>query len=327
MSSKILDRIGIDGFNVTWPVSSCWVQTLTPNFLPDLDCFPSHWHEISLKDGDKLVLAENRCRDATRAVLLIHGLVGDYRSGYNVRLTRRLQKLGIAVFRLNLRGAGPGFGLAKKTYHAGQTQDIRVALRKISQLYPNAHCTAIGVSLGASLILKMLGESKQITSALDSFIAVSPPFNLNESSVHLREKCRLIDRYFSKRLVKSVNKLHKHYPELGSLPEFPKNCSVYDFDDLYTAPRHGFKSAEDYYRKSSCGPHMERIKHKGLVLIAKDDPVVGYDRLPKFNRRKIDLVCTNRGGHVGFIGASLWKDFFWMDHLVERWMDVKGVLT
>ncbi len=59
------------------------------------------------------------------AAVLVHGLAGCARSPYVVRVAARLFGLGARVVRMNLRGAGSGFGLARGIYHAGRTGDVR----------------------------------------------------------------------------------------------------------------------------------------------------------------------------------------------------------
>ncbi|SMF27424.1 YheT family hydrolase [Pseudobacteriovorax antillogorgiicola] len=319
MSSHTLDRLGVTPFRSIWPLNSRWFQTITPNMLPDIDDSPDQWHHFKLPDGDTIVVAENRPEiEPKRIFVTVHGLTGDYRSNYNVRLCKKLKPLGVVLFRVNLRGAGPGFGHARKTYNAGQSQDLRDVLRAIGKLYPKLPATVMGISMGANIVLKMMGEAR-LPRFVDSFVAVSPPFDLASTSKKLQQRSPKVDRYFSKRLMKETSKLHRKFPDLGPL-DFPESCTVFDFDELYTAPRHGFKSAQDYYDRSSSLHFIPAIKAKGLVLLAKDDPVVNYGDLPKFDKRRVDFVCTPRGGHVGFFNPLSKNGPFWMDHLISSWM-------
>ena len=320
MVASVLDRLEMPLFRPIWPISSSWFQTIAPNFLPDIDLDPNHWHQVALGDGDKIVLGVNQpATPPKRVFVIVHGLTGDYRSSYNVRMVKRLIPKGVVVVRVNLRGAGPGFGLAQKSYTAGQSQDLRQVLRFVSKQYPKLPCTVMGVSLGANIVLKMMGESR-LPSSVDSFVAVSPPFDLAETSERLARECPFFDQYFSKRLIKTAHKLHQYNPDLGQV-QFPEKCTVYDFDDVYTAPRHGYKSATHYYDQCSSSRFIPEIHKKGLVLLSKDDPIINYRSFPKFDKEKVDFVCSPKGGHVGFFGHRRAGSLFWMDHLIEKWVE------
>ena len=78
-------------------------------------------HTINLKNSDdKLILVENKgegWQPGKRVIILVHGLTGCHLSSYNIRLANKLVTMGYLVIRVNLRGCGPGFGLAKSIYH------------------------------------------------------------------------------------------------------------------------------------------------------------------------------------------------------------------
>lgn len=142
----------------------------------------SNQHIISLADGDKIVLVENRPTHwvpSQRIILLVHGLTGSHRSKYFIRATKFFVEHGFMVMRMNLRGCGAGHGLAKHLYHSGRSEDTRHILEWLAKQFPHSPVTQIGFSLGANITLKMAGEDGPNKSGnLDSVVAVSPPLIL-----------------------------------------------------------------------------------------------------------------------------------------------------
>jgi predicted alpha/beta-fold hydrolase len=117
-------------------------------------------------------------RPQQRVVLLVHGLCGSHRSGYLVRIARQLNQRGVRTFRLDMRGCGAGLALAHHPYHSGRSDDIRQALKYLSERCAGSPLTLLAFSLSANTALKMLGESEALPTALDQAIVVSPPVDL-----------------------------------------------------------------------------------------------------------------------------------------------------
>jgi predicted alpha/beta-fold hydrolase len=102
---------------------------------PSLD---SSAHEIALPDGDRLLVLESTPPgwEGTRpTAMLVHGLAGCAEAPYMVRLASHLLAMGIRVVRVNLRGSGRGFGLARGIYHAGRSDDLREVVASVVRLH------------------------------------------------------------------------------------------------------------------------------------------------------------------------------------------------
>jgi predicted alpha/beta-fold hydrolase len=163
-------------------------------------------------------------------------------------MAARLVGLGIRVVRMNLRGAGSGFGIARSTYHSGRTEDLRAVAEWIAQRAPGSPIALVGFSLGGNLVLKLVAEAaEQPLDGLDCVLAANPPLDLAACCRHLqRPENRVYDRNFVRLLGVEVNRLHSRFPELG-LIDLAGAETLFEFDDLYTAPRNGFRDADDYY--------------------------------------------------------------------------------
>jgi predicted alpha/beta-fold hydrolase len=98
--------------------------------------------------------------------------------------------------------------------------------------------------------------------------------------------------------------------------------SVYAFDDLYTAPRNGFASADDYYERSSVRPIASRVAVPGLVVHAADDPFIPVEafRSVEFPAAVEFELCAH-GGHMGYISRAPWKgDRRWLEARLADWL-------
>jgi predicted alpha/beta-fold hydrolase len=282
--------------------------------------------EIMLEDGDRLLVLETipaGWTEGNPAAVLVHGLAGCAQSPYVVRSARRLVQLGVRVLRMNLRGAGRGFGLARGIYHAGRSDDLRWVINWLARRAPLSPIALIGFSLGANLALKLAAEaaSRQV-DGLDCVLAANPPIDLTACAEAMRRlENRLYDWNFARWLRSQVVRLHRHFPDLG--PTGLKHVrSIFEFDDRYTAPRNGFSSALDYYARTSALPLIPRISVPGLVIHAVDDPFIPAE--PFLRARfpaNLRFELISHGGHLGYVSRHLLQgDRRWLDARLAAWL-------
>jgi hypothetical protein len=132
---------------------------------------------------------------------------------------------------------------------------------------------------------------------------------------------RLYDQHFVDLLKKDIIKRHQRFPELGAI-DFPKKLSLYDFDNFYTAPRCGFRDADDYYARSSAAPLVKNIKIPCRVLFAADDPFIDAGALDDVEvPTNVQIFHTTHGGHLGFLGNPTRGAFYWLDHQLMAWLE------
>ena len=307
-------------------LSSGHLQTIVGSLAPGVgDWFPSTYHEIPLGDGDRLAVLDSRPDDweaGSPSVLMVHGLGGSARSKKIKRIAARLWNQGIRVVRMNLRGAGAGFGLAKGIYHAGRTEDLRAVVDWMGTsggVYPLG---LLGFSLGGNLVLKLAAEaSESALGGLDCVVAVNPPIDLRACCVWIqRPENRIYDRNFVKHLKTEIDRLHGRFPELG-----PANlddvATLYDFDDRYTALRNRFSGATEYYASASAQPLIPKIAVDGLVIHSEDDPFIPVDPfLETAFPPSVTLELVPGGGHLGYISRRSWNGSRrWLDLRVAAW--------
>jgi predicted alpha/beta-fold hydrolase len=327
MSNLILQQLEIPPFTPLPGLSHGHAQTIAYYYFPYNPFINnSRQHIISLPDGDRIVLVENRSQkwvSSSRIILLVHGLSGSHLSKYAIRLTKLFTKHGYLVMRMNLRGCGAGTGLAKHLYHSGRSEDTRSVLQWLSREFPQSPVTQIGFSLGANITLKMAGETEFAMGNLDSIAAISAPLDLGASvKLILKKHNKVFNDFFVKGLLQDIQQLHQAFPELPP-PRLPTIKTLYEFDDFYTAPRSGFLNADDYYSQCSSGQFLKNINLPTLILYAKDDPVISKIQYMKIVPRKnFDLIITDKGGHVAWLGyTNKLAHYRWMDYAIFKWVD------
>lgn len=280
-------------------------------------------HELALADGDRLLLLESTptgWEPTHPTAMMVHGLAGCAEASYIVRLGARLVDLGIRVVRVNLRGAGRGFGLARGIYHAGRSDDLRAVVDWIRSRDDHTPIAAVGFSLGANLVLKLATEIAQEgpgAGALACVVAANPPIDLATCARRMSEpENRLYDWNFVRWLRKMVVRLHRRFPELGP-PRLEGVRTLYQFDDRYTARRNGFASADDYYERCSLVASLGRINIPGLIIHAMDDPFIPHEPFLQATRRPgLALELVRHGGHLGYLSRN-------PCHGNRRWLDAR----
>ncbi len=302
-------------------------QTIVGRYLPGRrQRLASTYSEIDAGEGDRLTALDSipeGWAEGSPVALLVHGLAGCARSPYVVRVASRLVSLGMRVVRMNLRGAGAGFGLARGIYHAGRTEDVRRVAEWIAARSAGSPLALVGFSLGASLVLKLAAEAvDEPLAGLDSVIAANPPLDLAACCRQIqRPENRVYDRNFVKLLRAEVHRLHAAFPDLGPV-NLPSELTLFEFDDLYTAPRNGFAGANDYYRRASAEQFIPRIAIPGLVIHALDDPFIPVDAFRRVTfPARLALELIPFGGHLGYLSRSKWDgNRRWLDSRVAAWL-------
>jgi predicted alpha/beta-fold hydrolase len=279
---------------------------------------------LRLADGDQLVLHDTippAWRPGDPVAVLVHGLGGSHRSGGIVRLATLLLRRGVRVVRLDLRGTGAGFHLARGSYNAGCSGDVRAALETMRRLAPQSQLWLAGVSLGANVSLKLAGEAAdRPVPGLTKVATIAPPVDLAECVRLLEQpRNRFYEAHFVRDLVREARLRAQFFREPP--PPFPRQMSLRTFDDLYTAPRGGFCDAGDYYARSSAGPFVPRVQLPALILTARDDPFVAWQPIAGLQRpANVEVRITDHGGHVGYLGRDGNGGMCWGEWQVARWL-------
>ncbi|WP_053333857.1 YheT family hydrolase [Gemmatimonas phototrophica] len=264
-------------------------------------------------DGDFVELARldgQRGPDSPR-LLLFHGLEGGVHSHYARAMFREARSRGWAADLLLFRTCGSEPNRLPRSYHSGETSDPLWVVRQLVTAFPNAPLGLMGVSLGGNVLCKMLGEEGDALPAqVRGAVAMSVPFDLAEASRYIgRGFGAVYEKFFLKSLIpKALAKISRH-PELAPLQVVRQARTLWQFDDAFTAPLHGFRDAADYYARASSLPYLSRIQRPTLLLSAVDDPflppaVLDRVRTELAGNSAVEMEFPARGGHVGFTSYS-----------------------
>lgn len=256
-------------------------------------------------DVDWLVDAPSERPSSARPLLvLFHGLEGTSRSHYAEAFAdfARAQSLAYAV--AHFRGCSGELNLAPRAYHSGDFEEIDWILRQFRNQHTGPLC-AVGISLGGNALLRWAEEmGTQAAQVASSVAAVSSPIDLAAGGHAIgRGFNRLVyTRMFLNTMKpKALRKLDQH-PGLFDAQALRDAQDLYAFDNVFTAPLHGFKNTDDYWARGSAKPHLASIQIPALVVNARNDPFVPAPCLP----RQLDVGAhvtlwqPAHGGHVGF---------------------------
>jgi len=282
--------------------------------------------EFILRDGDFVDLSwskEPKDTDIKDLFLLFHGLGGSVHSHYIQGMMKRLDLIGHISVVMHFRGCSGRGNNSIRSYHSGEIEDPKEVIKHLKQRFPNTKLHVVSYSLGANMTLKLLASYKN-NSPITSAVAVNPPFELEKCTKHLSVGFRKIyQTYLLTELKKQLIRKSKIYSlEKYNLDEkkISKIKSIYEFDDLYTAPVHGFKNAHDYYTKCSSRQFLKDIDTPTLLIHSLDDPFMPLDIYPKKEELSefITYELGHFGGHVGFVEGSVFKPRFWLEDRIEK---------
>ncbi len=275
-----------------------------------------------MSGGDTLLATLNLPRAGTDKPLatLIHGLTGSADSNYVLDSAAHLLSLGYKVLRLNLRGAGPSRPLCKGQYYAGRSQDLREVLRLLPQELKSDGLIAIGYSLGGAMLLKYLGEEGG-SAAFKAAATVSAPIDLSVTCAWMQRPRNLVYHSYilgnMKREATAPGAMLTDAERAAIL----KSRSVWEYDEHFIGPRHGFAGAEDYYERNKPLSFLPGIRVPTLMIAAADDPWIPVSTYRGFDWQSnpaLTPLLPNGGGHVGFYAAG--DNVAWSDRAIERFL-------
>jgi predicted alpha/beta-fold hydrolase len=287
--------------------------------------YPTRERRVTLPDGDHLVLHDSVPEDwqpGRLVVFLVHGLGGSHRSGYMRRIAGLLVARGIRAFRIDLRGSGRGEGLARRTYNGGCSDDVRAAVMALHGEFRDSPVILAGFSLGGNIVLKLAGEAALVPlPGLHRVVAVAPTVDLKFCAdlIGLKRN-RLYELHFLRELVALARRHQRRFRDLPRL-DLPRRLTLFEFDDLYTAPRGGYHGALDYYQRASSLPLLPRINVPTFILTARDDPFIAVEPLESFSAPShMEVQIVPHGGHLGFLGWDGAGGIRWAEHRVVEWV-------
>ncbi|HSW18785.1 MAG TPA: alpha/beta fold hydrolase [Ramlibacter sp.] len=237
-------------------------------------------------------------------LVLFHGLEGSSRSHYAEAFADVARERGWRYVVPHFRGCGGELNHGPRAYHSGDYEEIGWILARLRAQH-GAPVMAVGVSLGGNALLRWAAEAGEQAAQLASAVAaVCSPLDLAAGGRAIGSGFnRLVYTGMFLRTMKpkALRKLAQH-PGLFDGDALRAARDLYAFDNIFTAPLHGFRDTDDYYARASAKPHLRRIRIAALALNARNDPFVPADSLPLPHQvgAHVTLWQPRQGGHVGF---------------------------
>ena len=302
-------------------------QTIYPYFLPRPEVGYRR-ERIATADGDFwdvdwLVAAPGLAPDAP-LVVLFHGLEGGAGSHYALHLMALLAAHGWRGAVPHFRGCGGAPNARPRAYHSGDHEEVGAMLAALAaRVDPRTPMYAVGVSLGGSALLNWVGRAGPgATRTLAAAAAVSVPLDLTAAGIAIGQGLnRVYTWHFLTTLKPKARDIARRFPGSLDARRIARVRTMWDFDDVVTAPLHGFAGADDYWLRASAKPWLADVALPTLVINARNDPFVPWASLPgpRDVAPAVVLEQPAHGGHVGFMTGPAPGRLGWLPQRLLAW--------
>ncbi|NPT54342.1 YheT family hydrolase [Paraburkholderia elongata] len=296
---------------------------------PDGDFIDLDW---VVHDGGKptSALASPSHLPASDAPLfvLFHGLEGGSTSHYAAALMAAAREYGWHGVVPHFRSCSGPLNLLPRFYHLADSNEVDWILRRLRATH-RGPIVAAGVSLGGNVLLRWLGERREDASpVLSAAAAISTPIDVHAGGRALSQGFGMVyTRSFLKTLKQKAEQKLAQFPGLFDRDAMLASRTMYDFDNVVTAPLHGFRDTDDYWSSATTRPLLPGIVVPTLVLNARNDPFLPAEALPAQHEVSafVELDQPRHGGHAGFMTGPFPGRLDWLSRRVlgylERYVD------
>lgn len=279
------------------------LETIVPSVFRKISGPLYQRERIHLFDGDFLDIDWLKS-GYKKLVIISHGLEGNSERHYVKGMAAYFFSHHWDVAAWNCRGCSGEINLAPRLYHHAGTEDLEAVIQHALNIKQYSKIALIGFSMGGSLTLKYLGERKEVPQQIVSSTVFSVPCNLGDSAALLdQNKNKFYRNRFLRKLKRKINLKSAQYPHVFDTKPLEKINYFREFDEIYTAPTHGFKSAEHFYQKASASLYIPNINIPSLLVNAQNDPFLSETCYPislAKDHPHFFLEIPQEGGHVGF---------------------------
>ena len=276
---------------------------------PDQDFIDLDWLDQEAADG--------------KLVVLFHGLEGGSQSHYARALMEKVRDHGWCGVVPHFRGCSGEANRLARSYHSGDSREIDWILRRLKSENPRRAICVVGVSLGGNMMLKWLGEEGVAArSIVERTVAVSVPMDLAAAARALDSGVKSLfytSHFLNLLRPMALAKIAAHQLAIDARA-IRASLTFREFDDLFTAPVHGFKDAVDYWTRASSKPWLREIKVPTLLINARNDPFLPESALPSAAEvsAAVTLEYPKSGGHVGFVSGNFPGNLNWLaERIIE----------
>jgi uncharacterized protein len=318
-------RLTFSDYRAPWWLPGGHLQTLYSALLAPAPKVSYRRERWDTPDGDFIELDWIDGPAHAPLLALFHGLEGSSRSHYARSLMAAAKARGWRAVVPHFRGCGGELNRAPRAYHSGDSAEADWILRRLKLSAGAQPLFAAGVSLGANVLLKWCGETGgEAREVIAAAAAVSAPVDLQAAGDHL---ARGVNKVYTQNFLRTLKP--------RSLAQLTLHSGLFDrdrllrartmrqFDDVITAPLHGFKDTDDYWSRASSKPLLREIRVPTLIVHALNDPFMPPAALPSENEVSdaVTLLYTRAGGHGGFVDGRFPGRLQWLPDTLMQFFD------
>jgi hypothetical protein len=298
-------------------------QTILAKFLGERP--PAYRRERwDTPDGDFIDLDWLPRKTTGPLLVLFHGLEGSSRSHYSVAILRAAARHGWNGVVPHFRGCSGAPNRLPRAYHSGDDAEIDWIVRRLRASH-SGPIYAVGISLGGNALLRWLARHGALAAQfVDAAAAVCAPVDLAAAG-HALERGfnRLYTRHFLRSLKRAALAKLDRFPGLYDAAAVRAARSLRQFDDVVTAPLHGFRDAADYWARASSKPLLREVAVRTLMINPRNDPFLPEIALPAPGEvsPSVTLEYPDQGGHVGFVSGRFPGRPGWLPERLIRFFE------
>ena len=299
------------------------VSTILPNRLRRVNHVSYQRKSFDTPDGDFFDV-DCILQQSSSAVILLHGLEGSSESTYMLGMAKVIAARGWDVLALNHRSCSGRANRLYGSYHSGFTNDLEFLLGSILDYKQIA---LVGFSLGGNIALKYLGQAAQnVDPRIRCSVGISVPMHLSSAGEKLSKGFnRVYLQRFLRQLKRKALEKASRFPEQNlDIAKLKRASNFEEFDELYTAPAHGFANAADYYTQSSSRQFLSGIMLPTLLIHAQNDTFLSPECYPHAEVKSnacLHMLTPTLGGHVGFAQDTFMRHPFWHEERTIDFLD------
>ena len=290
-------------------------ETIIPYLFRQVKGVHSTRERVDTPDGDFIDIDWIRVPFSTKLLILTHGLEGKSDQAYILGMAKYFSQRGWNICAWNYRGCSGEINRLPRFYHSGDIDDLEFVIKHALKDKTIQHVGLIGFSLGGNITLKYLGDrANNLPSEIIGSCTYSVPCHLSSGARTIGEK---VNRIYEQNFLFTMKKKIIQKRRIGQLKELDLKRvllakNIIEFDNLVTAPLHGFLSASHYYKESSSIFSLPKIKLPSMIVNALNDPILSPQCFPHEeceNNPNLFLKTPQLGGHVGFISTNLKNEY------------------
>ncbi|HSR66294.1 MAG TPA: hypothetical protein VLU25_00005, partial [Acidobacteriota bacterium] len=213
---------------------------------------PSRRDDLEIAPGVAVRVTQVLQEKPAPTLIVLHGMTGSEDSGYMQGLSRKAWKQGWGCLLPNLYNVHPD-PPRPVIFDASSSHLVGKLLRCLVERHSLQEVYLAGVSLGANLLLKLLGEwAEQAPPWARAAAVVSPLTDLSQSwQLMERPVNRIYQIYFVRRLKNIARQRAGYFDGQVDSEKLARIRTIRDFDNVCTAVLGGWRDAFDYYQDAS----------------------------------------------------------------------------